>query len=256
MTDLLLRLALRGREDCRSAEARARVGSLSGAVGIGANALLFAGKLLAGLLTGSVSITADAMNNLSDASSSIVTLLGFRLAQQPPDEDHPYGHARFEYLSGLAVAVMIMLIGFELAKSSVEKILNPAAVEFSGIAAAVLLGSICVKLLIDLGRNIFVLPKSCLQRLRVVITDLKMYLPCKSVQSDEVEHPISHFFDKIRSFFLVVIPIFFAFVDHYKLPCYSEPIVYYFTVRAFWCNGDRVCNGSSAGYRCPSWKRP
>ena len=146
MTDLLLRLALRGREDCRSADARARVGSLSGAVGIGANALLFAGKLLAGILTGSVSITADAMNNLSDASSSIVTLLGFRLAQQPPDEDHPYGHARFEYLSGLAVAVMIMLIGFELAKSSVEKILNPTAVEFSGIAAAVLLGSICVKL--------------------------------------------------------------------------------------------------------------
>jgi cation diffusion facilitator family transporter len=146
MTDLLLRLALRGREDYRSPDTRSRVGSLSGAVGIGANLLLFLGKLLAGLLTGSVSITADAMNNLSDASSSIVTLLGFKLAQQPPDEDHPYGHARFEYLSGLAVAVMIMLIGFELAKSSVEKILNPTAVAFSGVAVAVLLGSICVKL--------------------------------------------------------------------------------------------------------------
>ena len=146
MTDLLLRLALRGRTDYRSPDTRARVGSLSGAVGIGANVLLFGGKLLAGLLTGSVSITADAMNNLSDASSSIVTLLGFKLAQQPPDEDHPYGHARFEYLSGLAVAVMIMLIGFELAKSSVQKILNPTAVAFSFVAVAVLLISIAVKL--------------------------------------------------------------------------------------------------------------
>ena len=145
MTELLLRLALPG-GDYHSPKVRAKVGSLSGAVGIGANVLLFFGKLMAGLLTGSVSITADAMNNLSDASSSIVTLLGFKLAQQPPDEDHPYGHARFEYLSGLAVAVMIMLIGFELAKSSVEKILNPTAVNFSGIAVAVLLGSIAVKL--------------------------------------------------------------------------------------------------------------
>ena len=153
MTDLLLRLALRGREDYRSPDVRSRVGSLSGAVGIGANLLLFGGKLLAGLLTGSVSITADAMNNLSDASSSIVTLLGFRLAQQPPDEDHPYGHARFEYLSGLAVAVMIMLIGFELAKSSVEKILNPTPVAFSAVAVGVLLGSICVKLWLYLFNN-------------------------------------------------------------------------------------------------------
>ena len=146
MTDLLLRLTLRGRADYRSPGTRAKVGSLSGTVGIGANVLLFGGKLLAGILTGSVSITADAMNNLSDASSSIVTLLGFKLAQQPPDEDHPYGHARFEYLSGLAVAVMIMLIGFELGKSSVQKILNPTAVAFSFVAAGVLLASIAVKL--------------------------------------------------------------------------------------------------------------
>ena len=146
MTDLLLRLAKLHDADCHNSLVRSRIGSLSGAVGIGANVLLFIGKLLAGILTGSVSITADAMNNLSDASSSIVTLLGFKLAQQPPDEDHPYGHARFEYLSGLAVAVMIMLIGFELGKSSVEKILNPTAVSFSGIAVAVLLGSIAVKM--------------------------------------------------------------------------------------------------------------
>ena len=155
MTELLLRLARLSGADCRDPMARAKVGSLSGAVGIGANVLLFSLKLLAGILTSSVSITADAMNNLSDASSSIVTLLGFRLAQQPPDADHPYGHARFEYLSGLAVAVMIMLIGFELAKSSVEKILNPTAVEFSGIAVAVLLGSIVVKMWLFLfNRNL------------------------------------------------------------------------------------------------------
>ena len=146
MTNLLLRLAGLAGSDFHDSTVRAKTGSLSGLVGIGCNLLLFAGKLLAGLLTGSVSITADAMNNLSDASSSIVTLIGFKLAQQPPDEDHPYGHARFEYLSGLAVSVMIMLIGFELAKSSVQKILNPTPVSFSGIAAAVLLGSIAVKL--------------------------------------------------------------------------------------------------------------
>ena len=145
MTELLLRLTTPD-ADYRSPQGRAKVGSLSGAVGIGANVLLFLGKLAAGLLTGSVSITADAMNNLSDASSSIVTLLGFKLASMPADEDHPYGHARFEYLSGLAVAVMIMLIGFELAKTSVEKILNPTEVVFSGIAVAVLLGSISVKM--------------------------------------------------------------------------------------------------------------
>ena len=144
MTNILLRLFVK--QPTETPAGRARVGALSGAVGIGANLLLFAGKLLAGILTGSVSITADAMNNLSDASSSIVTLLGFKLAQQPPDEDHPYGHARFEYLSGLAVAVMIMLIGFELAKTSGQKILHPTAVSFSGIAVAVLLGSIAVKM--------------------------------------------------------------------------------------------------------------
>jgi len=153
MTEILLRLALRGRADYKNGDTRARVGSLSGIVGICANALLFAFKLLAGLLTGSVSITADAMNNLSDASSSIVTLLGFKLAQQPPDDDHPYGHARFEYLSGLAVAVMIMLIGFELGKSSLEKILNPQPVAFSAVAVAVLLGSIVVKLWLYLFNN-------------------------------------------------------------------------------------------------------
>ena len=127
-------------------QARRAAGALSGWVGIGANGLLFLGKLLAGILSGSVSITADALNNLSDASGSLVTLAGFRLAGKPADIHHPYGHARFEYLSGLAVAIMIMLIGVELGKTSVEKILDPVPVAFSALSAAVLLASIGVKL--------------------------------------------------------------------------------------------------------------
>ena len=150
MTELLLRLFAPHARENRNSETRARVGSLSGIVGIVSNLLLFAGKLLVGTLSGSVSITADAMNNLSDASSSIVTLLGFKLAQMPPDEDHPYGHARFEYLSGLAVAVMIMFIGLELGKSSLEKILNPTAVALNLVSICVLLGSIAVKLWLSL----------------------------------------------------------------------------------------------------------
>ena len=125
---------------------RAAAGKLSGITGILCNALLFAGKFIVGTLSGSVSITADAMNNLSDATSSVVTLIGFRLAERPADEDHPYGHARYEYLSGLAVAAMIVVFGVELAKSSVGKILNPTQVAFSVPLVVVLVGSIMVKL--------------------------------------------------------------------------------------------------------------
>ena len=146
MTNLLLRLFVKNYGNTQNSQVRSAVGSLSGFVGIGCNVLLFLLKLLVGTLAGSVSITADAMNNLSDASGSIVTLIGFRVADKPADEHHPYGHARAEYLSGLAVAALILFIGFELAKSSVEKIVNPAAVAFSGLTAAVLLASIAVKL--------------------------------------------------------------------------------------------------------------
>jgi cation diffusion facilitator family transporter len=146
MTKLLLRLFVKNSDDVANSKTRAAIGKLSGVVGIISNLFLFAGKLAVGVLSGSVSITADAMNNLSDASSSIVTLVGFKLAEKPADEDHPYGHARFEYLSGLAVAALIVVIGFELAKTSVQKILSPAAVAFSGVTVAVLIGSIAVKL--------------------------------------------------------------------------------------------------------------
>ena len=146
MTNLLLRLFVPGYENREDTAVRAAVGSLSGTVGILCNLLLFAVKLAAGLMTGALSITADAMNNLSDASASIVTLAGFRLAGKPADAHHPYGHARFEYLSGLAVAALILFIGFELAKSSLEKIFTPTPVAFSFVAVAILLLSMGLKL--------------------------------------------------------------------------------------------------------------
>ena len=150
MTKLLLRLFVKDYKNKDKPRVRSSIGKLSGAVGIGCNLVLFALKLLVGTISGSVSITADAMNNLSDATSAIVTLVGFKLAEKPADDDHPYGHARYEYLSGLAVAAMIIVIGFELAKTSVEKIFQPAAVEFTLSVAVVLLGSILVKLWLSL----------------------------------------------------------------------------------------------------------
>lgn len=144
MTQLLLRLFVPA--DLTSPKARTAAGVLSGCVGIACNLLLFLGKALVGLLTGSVSIAADAMNNLSDASGSIVTLIGFRMADKPADAHHPYGHARAEYLSGLVVAALILVIGLELGKSSLGKIFHPTPVEFSWIAMGILASSICVKL--------------------------------------------------------------------------------------------------------------
>ncbi len=138
---------------------RTACGRLSGWVGIVCNVLLCAAKLTVGTLSGSVSITADAVNNLSDAAGSVVTLIGFQMASKPADREHPYGHDRMEYISGLVVAALILLIGAELVKSSVQKILHPEAVEFSAAMVIVLLASIAVKLAMalfnrDLGRLI------------------------------------------------------------------------------------------------------
>ena len=146
MTKILLQLFAGRNLDVQEPETRVRIGKGAGTVGMLCNILLFAIKLLAGLLAGSVSIMADALNNLSDATSSVVTLLGFKLAERPADAHHPYGHARYEYLSGLAVAGMIVVIGFELAKTSVEKIFNPAAVEFSLLTVIILITSIAINL--------------------------------------------------------------------------------------------------------------
>jgi len=115
-------------------------------VGIGCNCLLVAIKVLAGILTGSVSILADAMNNLSDAASSVITLLGFRLAQRPADADHPYGHARYEYLTGLGVAVLILIIGVELGEASIRKILAPQAMDITGLTLGILVASMVIKI--------------------------------------------------------------------------------------------------------------
>jgi len=146
MTEFLLRLFVKDHHNVSKPSVRSAYGKFAGIVGIVCNLILFAGKLFVGLLSGAVSITADAANNLTDASSSLVTLLGFKLAERPADDEHPYGHARIEYLSGLAVAAMILLIGVELAKTSFDKILHPESVEVSVLTLSVLFASIGVKL--------------------------------------------------------------------------------------------------------------
>ena len=146
MISVLAKWLIPNWEQVEDGAVRRAWGALCGFVGIGLNILLFAGKLAAGTLSGSIAITADAFNNLSDAGSSVVTLLGFRLAGKKPDAGHPFGHGRLEYVSGLIVAGLILLMGAELAKSSVDKILHPEAVTFSWLAAGILLASIGVKL--------------------------------------------------------------------------------------------------------------
>ena len=142
----LVRLFIKNCDDVNNPAVREKYGVLAGAVGIVLNLLLSAGKLFAGLATGSISITADAFNNLSDAGSSVVTLVGFKVAGQKADDGHPFGHGRVEYLAGLLVSLMILLVGVELGKSSVEKILHPEAVTFSALSAAILVCAILVKL--------------------------------------------------------------------------------------------------------------
>ena len=146
MTEWLIRHFVADAEDAGNPQARARMGQFAGVVGIVCNVALCLAKGAVGLMAGSVSIVADAVNNLSDASSNVISLLGFKLASKPADPGHPYGHGRFEYLSGLVVAVIVMAIGVELLKSSVEKILEPTPVEFSAALVVVLVLSILVKL--------------------------------------------------------------------------------------------------------------
>ena len=146
MIELLSRWFIRNRENTGDPAVRRAYGRLCGLVGIGLNLLLFGGKLFAGTVSGSVAVTADAFNNLSDAGSSVVTLLGFQLAGKKPDLQHPFGHGRIEYISGLVVSGLILLMGVELGKSSVEKILHPEAVDFSLLAVGILVASIAVKL--------------------------------------------------------------------------------------------------------------
>lgn len=145
MTKLLLRLFVPD-ASTHSPAAHAAIGKLAGAVGIVCNVFLAVLKIAAGLATGSVAIAGDGINNLTDSASSVVTLLGFRMAQRPADEEHPFGHGRYEYVSGVVVAALVLLAGAELAKSSFQKILSPQSVPVDWLTVAILLVSILVKL--------------------------------------------------------------------------------------------------------------
>ena len=146
MIKLLAKIFIKESQDTSSERVRRAYGVLCGAAGIFFNILLFAGKFIAGTIAGSIAITSDAFNNLSDAGSSGVTLLGFRLAGQKPDHQHPFGHGRFEYISGLIVSMVIVVMGFELLVSSVKKLITPETPEFSLLAVGILAASILVKL--------------------------------------------------------------------------------------------------------------
>ncbi|MCM1055740.1 MAG: cation diffusion facilitator family transporter [Bacteroides sp.] len=145
MTDFLIRLFI-GKESGGNAEVRKKYGFLSGITGITLNLCLFAGKLLAGVLSGAISVVADAMNNLSDAGSSIVNMVGFKIAHTPPDREHPFGHGRAEYVAGLIISFIIALMGVELAKSSAEKIAAPERPEATALTFIILSASVLVKL--------------------------------------------------------------------------------------------------------------
>ncbi len=146
MTEILLRLFIKNYKNPTNPKVHLAIGRLAGKVGIFCNALLSLVKVLAGIISGSVSIVADGMNNLSDTMSSVITLLGFRMANKPADKDHPYGHARYEYLSGLLVAIFVIIVGVEIAKTSIEKIIAPSLVEFSALTFGILIFSIILKL--------------------------------------------------------------------------------------------------------------
>ena len=146
MTKLLVKLFIKNSEDTENPSVRYKYGTFGGIVGIFLNICLFTGKFIAGLLTSSIAITADAFNNLSDAGSSIITLVGFKMASKPADNEHPFGHGRFEYISGFIISMIIVLMGFEIGKTSIEKIINPVDVTFSTISIVILVVSVLVKL--------------------------------------------------------------------------------------------------------------
>ncbi|MBR5516766.1 MAG: cation transporter [Firmicutes bacterium] len=146
MMDFLFKTFIKNYKDIKDPKVRDAYGKFSSVVGIISNAILCVMKILIGLVSGSIAIVADGINNLADGASSIITLIGFKLASMPEDEDHPYGHARIEYLAGMAVSVMILMVGFELGKSSVDKIFNPSPLDFSWTVVIVLVIAIAIKI--------------------------------------------------------------------------------------------------------------
>lgn len=146
MTNMLIKFFIKNSEKTNNPSVREKYGMLSGGVGIFCNILLFIGKLSVGLISASISIMADAFNNLSDAASSVVTLVGFKMAGRPADDQHPFGHGRIEYISGLIISTVVMMMGLEFVKSSIEKIINPASIEIGIYSIIILLMSILLKL--------------------------------------------------------------------------------------------------------------
>ena len=144
--NFLIKKFVKNHEKTGDNDVRQAYGYLGGFVGIFANVLLFAGKLIVGLAINSIAVTADAINNLSDAAASVITLVGFKVTNKPPDREHPFGHGRIEYISAMIVSFLVILVGFEFIKSSAERIMNPKIVEFNWITAILLILSIVVKL--------------------------------------------------------------------------------------------------------------
>lgn len=145
MITLLSKIFIKNHDDVTNPAVRKAYGMLCSLTGIFLNVLLFAGKYIAGTLAGSIAVTADAFNNLSDAGSSVITLLGFRMASKKPDPDHPFGHGRIEYLSGLAVSLIIIVVGVQLGLESIDKIRSPEEIDASLLPMIILVASICVK---------------------------------------------------------------------------------------------------------------
>lgn len=159
MGKLLIKLFVKDYKNTSDAKVRERYGKFAGAVGIVSNLILCIMKIVIGLVSRSIAIVADGINNLADASSSIITLVGFKLASQPEDEDHPYGHARIEYLTGLFISIIIIVIGIQLLRTSIDKIIHPDPLEFSYLTIIILAAAILIKLwqslfYIDIGRRI------------------------------------------------------------------------------------------------------
>ncbi len=146
MTNFLVKLFIKDYEKTSSPVVRRRFGVFSGILGIVLNIILFSVKMIAGVLTGAISVLADAINNLSDAGSSIVTMVGFKLSGQKPDKDHPFGHGRIEYVAGLIVSIAIIVMGIEIFTTSIDKVLNPTSVVFSVVSMIILAVSVIVKL--------------------------------------------------------------------------------------------------------------
>ena len=150
MTGLLVKLFIKDSKNIKNAKVRSSYGIFAGIVGIILNSILFVGKFIAGVISGSISITADAFNNLSDAGSSILTLVGFKMAGKPADREHPFGHGRFEYITGFVISIVIILMGIEIGKDAIIKIFKPQEVVFSYVALAIMLGSVLVKIWLGL----------------------------------------------------------------------------------------------------------